>query len=157
MYNLVMRTRLNNFLLECLEQILIPMGDQQIRLIQNWLIALSRALFALRSKGRKVPLLTSEEEAYEHLKTLDEDMNICTSEYGNPLRVHINVPLLPKTFPSQDTDRTTIYRFPFNDQEKSQFIIKQVGIASVNRREAKSTTSGINIVNFFDDNAFKKD
>ena len=160
MYNLVMAaTRLNSFLLKCLEHILRPMGDHQIRLLQNWLIALSNALFALRSKGRKESLLTSEEEAYNHLQSLDKNIDIYASGHigSDPLKVHINVPLLHKPFPSMETESTTFYRFPFCAKEKSDFAIKHIGATSDHRPEAQSTSSGISIVNFFANNAYKKD
>lgn len=146
-----MKKLLNQIVIFFLQEIIKPFSDSQIRMLQDWLIALSNALFALRSEAQSKPLSDAEREARTRFDSIDKDVHLygsaSQSSFYASVKAGIRVPTDPN---ARHFKRTLVFRSPLNAEERERFSFKKTAMSEVTESEGSTSYSGIWIINYFD-------
>lgn len=140
-----MKKYFNQIIISFLKEIIKPFSDLQIRLLQDWLIALSQALFALRSEAQNKTLSSDEKAAKRRFDQIDKDIHLYGSSRKSSFSAGIEVPTDPR---EMNFRRTIFYRTPLGSEEQPNFFVKKIGINEQQKSEGSTSYSGIKIVNY---------
>lgn len=148
MYNFFMKKFLNKIIISFLKEIIRPFSDSQIRLLQDWLIALSQALFALRSEARNNSLSSDEIASKHRFNEIDKDVHLYGSSHKSSFSAGIEVPTDPNS--EMNFTRTIWYRSPLGPEERKNFFLKKFGMEENETYKGSTSYSGIKIINYSD-------
>ena len=132
------------------------MSDSQIKLMQNWLSALSNALFAFRSEAQRKPLSFIEKYQKNVFETVDKNVSFCSTFSDRKLRIFRLSISLPRK-PSEDfIEDTKIFRLRANEKNAETFLRHTGGKGShlpakfANANTPDRSSFGIEIMDFKD-------
>lgn len=140
-----MKKYLNQIIISFLKEIIKPFSDSQIRVLQDWLIALSQALFALRSESQSKTLSSDEVAAKHRFDQINKDVHLYGSLNKSSFSAGIGVPTDPS---EMNFTRTIFYRSPLGSEEEKIFLLKKFGMSEERVSEGSTSYSRIKIINY---------
>ena len=146
-----------NYLIHLLvKKIVSDMSDSQIKLMQNWLNALSNALFAFRSEAKREPLSFIEKYQKDAFETVDKNVSFCSTFSDRKLRIfRLSIDIARKSGEDFIEDTKT-FSLRANEKQAERLLRgtggkhRRVPGAFTNENTPNRSSFGIEIVDFKD-------
>lgn len=148
--------RSNNLIILFVKNIIRSMSDSQIKLLQNWLYALSDALFAFRSEAKGEPLSFRQQHKKDIFDAVDEKVHF-RHTFSNETSGFPGFSIEMPRKPGEDFIEETKY-FRFKKNENGAYTVLHPAGGSGRRTPAEFENSdtpnhssfGIKIINYAD-------